>query len=221
MAIETLTESPVHFEEKHTSGGEIICMQREHQCSIAVEITGASPEEEQILADNSKQALEKLDSFFGGQFAELFSGLHIKVGDGLTEGGAQAIPKENRIVADREKMLMSAARAEKILIEMGYLLPGERTNVMGGLKDQLGSVLQYELIHEVGHLLDEQTPDGLARKRISPEHSPTKYGREVDDWHDHKDHEAFAEGFTHMVLGGEVSEPMIRAVNNAVTNRRG
>lgn len=214
---EILAKPHHHFEEHHLENGEVvICMQHNGECSVLTEIT-APPEEEKLLASNAQEALERLDQFFGGRFSEIFPGLHIKIGDGLVEGGALADAPNNRVLADRQKMQLSLKESEELLREA--FEPGERTRVMSD-EDAAkpGSVLQYELIHELGHILDEQTP-GPVGKRVDASESPTKYGRVPDKWHENKDHEAFAEGFTHMVFGAEVSEAMKDAVLAAVQGR--
>ena len=156
----------------------------------------ASPEERAILEKALERGLAKLDAFFDGKFSETFAGLHLHVGDGLTKSGAEAFPEENKIVFDRTKMMMSPEEAAKP-----------------------GSCLEYTLIHEVGHLVDEQSP-GNKRHRVQATESPTKYGRVPDEYHDEKDHEAFAEGFTYMVYGKPVSRIMETAVRETVAARR-
>ncbi len=214
---EILIRPHPHFEEHHLENGEAaVCMQHNGECSVLIEIAG-SPEEEKLLAGNAEKALDRLDQFFDGRFAELFPGLHIKIGDGLVEGGALADAANNRVLADRQKMLINLKESEELLKE--FFEPGERTRVMSAEETaEPGSVLQYELIHEIGHLLDEQPP-GPAGKRVDASESPTKYGRVPDKWHANKDHEAFAEGFTHMVFGADVSPRMQEAVQSAVEAR--
>lgn len=214
MSAEIMTKPHPHFETHHGKNGEIlVCMQSQGECSVLVEIKDATKAEAEILKTQSANALEKLDDFFGGRFAECFSGLHIKIGDDLVEGGALALAQDNTILADRQKMLISLQESEHLLSE--YFDPGDRTRTMDDeLAKQPGSVLIYELIHETGHILDE-TAQGRSAKGLTP-HSPTKYGRELDDWHNDKDHEAFAEGFTHKVLGQPVSLTMEQAVAEAV-----
>lgn len=217
MSVETIYQSPDHFEEYHTIDSEIICMQHNDQCCIQVEIIDTNPEEQAVLASAAESALKKLDSFFDKRFAELFSGLRIRIGDGLVRGGAEALPKENLILADRRKMLMSVADAEVKLSE--YADPGDWSSVMGEQEAAAaGSSLEYNIIHETGHLLDEQT-SGPVRHRVNPSESPTKYGRVADDWHEEKAHEAFAEGFTYMVYGSQVSETMEKAVRDTLKAR--
>lgn len=217
MSEAIIPKSHPHFETHHQGKGkEIICMQNGGKCSILVEVDG-NEEEQALFTATTGKALSLLDNFFGGKFAGTFRGLHIKIGDGLVNGGAEAKSAENRIVADKQKMQTSLKDEEQLLAK--YFDPGDRTRVMSEKEAaQPASAWVYELIHEVGHLLDEQTA-GPARKRVAASESPTKYGREPDDWHATKEHEAFAEGFTHMVFGAPVSPAMRKAVEKTLVIR--
>ena len=81
-----------HFETHHSDNGEVVmCLQSDGQCSVLVEID-ANEEEQEMFIANTQKSLDLLDKFFDGKFADIFTGLHIKIGDGLVEGGAQALP---------------------------------------------------------------------------------------------------------------------------------
>lgn len=207
-------EHPEHFDVHHENGEALICMSSGGECSTLVEIAaGYSPEEEQQLIASTTSALEAVDRFTGGRAADIFTGLHIKLGEDETESGG-ALPEESLIVLNGRKMLMSVA---------------EMRTVSGGYSDEEltdfpdvnrpGGALEYVLVHEVGHILDGVDVDGKHPFRVSPSESPTNYGRVPDEYHDEKYHEAFAEGFAHAVYGMPISETMEAVVRETIDAR--
>lgn len=210
-------EHPEHFSEVHHENGEaLMCMSSGGECRVLVEVMpGYSPEEEQQLIASTTGALQAIDQFTGGKAADIFTGLHIKIGEDVAEGGAKAVAEENAVLLNGRKMLLSVA-------EMRQLSGAYRDEELAGFPDEQrpGGALEYTLVHEIGHVLDGQTKTGEAYHRVAASESPTKYGRETDEWHaDNKDHEAFAEGFAHAVYGMPVSETMEATVRETIGAR--
>lgn len=208
---------PEHFELHHGDHGEaLVCMTHDGECALLVEVRDEYSQEEQVrLSEATEQALESLDVFLGGKASELFAGLRIKIGEGLIEGGGKAYAEDNELVLSGHKMMLSIA-------EMRRISGAYDVDELGGGRidpDQPYGTLGYTLVHEMGHILDGQTESGQAYSRINSSESPTKYGRESDEWHEHKDHEAFAEGFAHTVYGMPVSETMKLAVQDTIEAR--
>lgn len=217
MNVETLSENKQHFEVHHENDEIIVCMQHNGQCAALVESNGL-PEEQRTVERASKRAFARLDTMFGGRFAEVAKGLHIQIGDSLTESGGETVHGENKILFDRQKMLLSLADAEQFLPEV--LDPGDWTSVMSPEEAaQPGSCLEYNITHEVGHILGQNEDDESSYHRVSSSESPTKYGRQPDKFSDKKDHEAFAEGFTYVAYDQPVSEAMQAAVDKLVQER--
>ena len=216
MNLETLSESPRHFETHHENSETLLCMQHGDACSIMVETSG-TPEEQRIIERAAHRALSRLDTLFDGKFAEAFSGLLIKIGDDLTESGGEAFPDKNEIVLDRRKMLLSLLEAEALMPDV--LDQSDWSGVMS--EDEAGkpgSCIEYNIINEVGHILDEQAEDRAAH-HVNASESPTKYGRQSDQFHEDKDHEAFAEGFTYKAYNQPITEVMNLAVSRAIEAR--
>ena len=210
-------EHPEHFSEVHHEDGEaLMCMSSGGECRILVEvIPGYSPEEEQQLIASTTSALQAIDQFTDGKAADIFTGLHIKIGEDVAEGGAKAVAEENVVLLNGRKMLLSIA-------EMRQASGAYRDEELVGFPDEQrpGGALEYTLVHEIGHILDGQTKTGEAYHRVAANESPTKYGRETDEWHsDNKDHEAFAEGFAHAVYGMPISETMEASVRETLDTR--
>lgn len=193
-----------------------MCMSSGGECRVLVEVmAGYSPEEEQQLISSTTSVLEAIDRFTGGRAADIFTGLHIKIGEDVAEGGAKAIAEENQVLLNGRKMLLSVAEMKQV---SGVYSDDE----LAGFPDehQPGGALEYTLVHEIGHILDGQTKTGEAYHRVTADESPTKYGREADQWHsDNKDHEAFAEGFAHAVYGMPISETMETTVRETIDAR--
>jgi len=101
-------ENPNHFSEVHHENGEaLMCMSSGGECRVLVEVmAGYSPEEEQQLIASITSALEAIDQFTGGRAADIFTGLHIKIGEDVAEGGAKAVAEENgwKIVIERKNI---------------------------------------------------------------------------------------------------------------------
>lgn len=216
--IETLNrpDHPEHFDVHHENGEALMCMSSGGECRILVEVmAGYSSEEEQLLIASTTSALEAIDHFTGGKAADIFTGLHIKIGEDITDGGAKAVAEENQVLLSGRKMLLSIAEMKQV---SGSYDADELSDFPD--ENRPAGALEYTLVHEIGHILDGQTQTGNAYHRIDASESPTKYGREADKWHDsNKDHEAFAEGFAHAVYGMPVSDAMKAAVRETVDAR--
>lgn len=209
-------EYPENFDVQHKDGEAFMCMSSGDECRILVEIVADySPEEEQQLIASTASALEAIDRFTDGKATDIFTGLYIKIGENVVEGGAKAVAEENQVILNGRKMLLSVAEMKQV---SGAYSDEELVNFPD--EHQPGGALEYTLVHEIGHILDGQTKTGEAYHRVTADESPTKYGREVDKWHsDNKDHEAFAEGFAHAVYGMPITEVMQSAVRKAIDDR--
>lgn len=209
-------EYPEHFDVHHKNGETLMCMTSGSKCKVLVEImAGYSIEEEQQLIASTTNALQAINQFTNGKATDIFADLRIKIGENMTEGGAKAIAEENQVLLNGRKMLLSVAEMKQA---SGACNDKELVNFRN--KHQPGGALEYTLVHEIGHILDGQTKTGEAYHRIAASESPTKYGRETDDWHgDSKDHEAFAEGFAHAVYDMSISKAMKIAVRKTIDAR--
>jgi len=197
MTVEKSLANPKHFEEHHEGDSSFICMQDRGACSVLLEFSDEQKELLPILEQAAEMGLIKLDEFFGGDFARLFSGLHIKFSE--YPGGGEAFKDTNEIIFDSRRMAMSLVEAEAQLVEQGVLNSGDWTSTVDpSYASEPGSCLYYNLIHEVGHLLDERAEDG-SWQGIPTDQSPTKYGSL-------KRNEAGAEAFTYLVLGQTISQ---------------
>lgn len=207
---------PKNFEVKHDNGETIICHSSSENCQILTEVMpGYSPEEKKLIIDTSIATLQAVDKYCQGLSADIFSGLHVVIGEDLAGGGGEAIVEENRIVLNGRKMLISLNDMRRV---SGSYSENELVDFPD--PDSPASALQYTLVHEVGHILDWYTESGQPYHRIPAEESPTSYGRTTDQWHtDSKDHEAFAEGFAHAVYGVPISEAMAGVVKRTVEAR--
>jgi hypothetical protein len=155
---------------------------------------------------------------FEGRLAEVANGLRIQIGDGLTKSGGETDTSKNKIIFDRKKMLQSLADAEEFLHEV--LDTGDWTSVMDPEEaNRPGSCLEYNIIHEIGHILAQDKNDESSYHRVARSASPTKYGRQPDRFNDKKDHEAFAEGFTYMAYDRPVRNVMQVAVDKLIRER--
>jgi hypothetical protein len=201
-----------HLKTWHKNDQILVCMQLHSKCGVVV-LADGTPEERQTLGQAAKRALKRLNDIFDGHFSETCNGLQIQIGTNLTEGGGISMPAQNKILLDRKKMLLSLVDAEKILADV--LDPGDWTSVMSEQEAAAaGSCLEYNLVHEVGHILAQDENDTATYHRVDKSQSPTKYGRQPDRFSDKKDHEAFAEGFTYVVYSRPVSKAMQVAVQD-------
>lgn len=209
-----------HIESEHSQSETLFCLVNGGECAVTVDIS-ANPEEQATLQAALIPAIEKLDEFFGGSFAERFKGLETEIGDGLTDGGAEAFGDQNRIVMDRQKMLMTVREEDAHLAELGLAQAGDRLRaVPPELHDKPAAF--YEFIHEIGHVIEEQADidkpkeQRLQRAAGLADESPTQlYGQDPS-----RPQEAFAEAFAHMVLGQPVEPEMAAIVNQAIIDQQ-
>lgn len=182
---------------------------------IGVEIAEVYTEEEiNQLTLAIKESLSAVDDFLSGKTSTVFKGLRIRVGEGVAAGGGEALPDQNMIVLNGRAMLLS-------LSEMRQAAGYESNELRGSIipEDLVGGALRYTLVHEMGHILDESTDYGDKRHRVDASESPTKYGMLPDRWNNEKDHEAFAEGFAHMVYKMPVSDTLADVIQKTIEAR--
>lgn len=166
----------------------------------------------EVTADcqkNLARAFEYLDEAIGDVLFERCAGLHIKIGDNLTDGGGEAKAKDNLVVLDYNKMSMSLQESEDLLVREGWFNKDERARTLPEIKDEPWSTLVYDAIHEVGHIFDERSP-GDKNNRLNLSISPTKYGKE-------KANEAFPEAFTYFVLKQPLDPEALKAVMRTIS----
>jgi hypothetical protein len=201
-----------HLMNKYFSGETTESYEEEPNFGIAIELSDEYDDtESRHLADATKQALEAVDTFLDGETKNIFSGLTIKIGEGVASGGGEAIADKNTVALNGRPMLMSISEMRE---KAGY----EEEELTGGIIDENepAGALQYTLVHEMGHIIDELTESGDKMHRVSSAESPTVYGREPDQYNTEKDHEAFAEGFAHLVYGMPVSETLAKAIQETI-----
>lgn len=191
---------------------DIYDTERDTAFGVIIELSDEYNDEElQQLKDATKEALISVNEYLDGKLEDIFGGLKIRIGEDIN-GGGEAIATENLVELNGTRMLMSLA-------EMREKVPNYNDDELTGSKiddNEVCGALKYTLVHEMGHILDELTETGDKMHRVSANESPTKYGREADEHSTEKDHEAFAEGFAHMVYGMPVSEALAKAVNETI-----
>lgn len=212
LSEEFLQALHTHLMNKYFPGETAENQEEESDFGAAIELSDEYDDtESQHLRGATKQALEAVDAFLDGETENIFSGLTIKIGENVAQGGGKAISDKNMITLNGRAMLMSISEMRKAAGYHAEELSGSTIN-----EDELGGALKYTLVHEMGHILDELTKTGDKMHRVSAAESPTVYGREPDQYNSEKDHEAFAEGFAHMVYGMPVSEALAKAIQETV-----
>jgi len=212
LSREFLVALHAHLTNKYSAAETTDDHKEELDFGVAIELSDEYDDtESRQLRDATRRALEAVDDFLDGETRNIFSGLTVKIGEGVASGGGEAISGKNMITLNGRPMLMSIAQMRGVA---GY----HADELVGGSidEDERGGALRYTLVHEMGHILDELTHAGDKMHRVAAVESPTKYGREADKWNTEKDHEAFAEGFAHMVYGMPVSDVLARAINETI-----
>jgi len=132
----------------------------------------------ETLADSAQTAAEHLQRYFGGRLEEGFPGLKVYFGDGIIEGGGEALPDENAIIIDATKGAMPITDVEQFLVGIGSLEPGDWTTIV----DPSATYAEITVVHELGHLLEAKAhgAEGVAFNDLDHSDAPTKYGREAD-----------------------------------------
>lgn len=201
-----------HLMNKYFNGETVENLEEESDFGIAIELSDEYDDtERKQLTDATKQALEAVDIFLDGETKNVFSGLTIKIGEGVASGGGEAIADKNMITLNGRPMLMSVSEMREKAGYMAEELTGSTID-----ENEPGGALKYTLVHEMGHIIDELTESGDKMHRVPSSESPTVYGREPDQYNTEKDHEAFAEGFAHMVYGMPVSEALEKSIQETI-----
>lgn len=165
------------------------------------------------LASSARLATERLQKYFGGKLAESFPGLKIYFGDGIIEGGGEALAEENAIIIDAAKGKMTVAEVESFLVGIGSLDEGDWTKVT--TPDV--TYAEITIVHELGHLLEAKAhgKEGIAFAALSHDNAPTKYGREAD----HKEgpnNEDYPESLVYDIYSGEIDAVRKTILHNDV-----
>lgn len=201
-----------HLKNKYLSGETTGSQEEEPDFGITIELSDEYDDtERERLTDATSIALGAVDVLLDGETKNIFNGLTIKIGEGVASGGGEAIAAKNMITLNGQSMLMSIAEMRGVA---GY----KKGELTGGTIDENepAGTLMYTLVHEMGHILDELTESGDKMHRVSSVESPTVYGREPDQYNTEKDHEAFAEGFAHLVYGMPTSQILEKAVRETI-----
>ncbi len=205
-----------HIESHHEGNEALFCLVHDGECGVTVEVH-ANPEEQKFLEQGLHEAISHLDVYFDGKFAELCKGLEIEVGDGLTDGGGEAFGEENKIVLDRQKMLMSVSDEDKLLAELGFADEGDRLRALPPELHGMSAAV-YELVHEVGHIVEERADlhlpaeERLKRASNMAYLSPTNLYKQDPN----RPQEAFAEAFAYKVFGKKINEELGAIVDRTI-----
>ena len=156
---------------------------------LQLKISGVN-ESSRNLALN--EALDLLTKKLPPAVKQLVLNTKVVIGEGLIESGGFTNAENKQITLDAGKNALSLQEAENLLIEAGYLRPGDWTKALPLSKDQKWSCLTYQFVHEFGHLIDGLS-DGEAYNRLSVQASPTKYGITSAS-------ESFAEAFAYWIF---------------------
>ncbi len=159
-------------------------------------ISGAKGKECQKAID---KATERLTQALSPKVLDLLKGTEVIIGKNIINSGAQTFAEEKRIILDSDKNALTLQEAEDYLVSVDVLRRGDWVKTLPLEKDTKWSCLTYQLVHEVGHVIDGLTKQGNPYHRLAVEYSPTKYG-EVSET------EAFAEALTYTVFGITIDE---------------
>jgi hypothetical protein len=160
---------------------------------LQFEVEGDIPKD---CKDYISIATDMLEQKLHPEILERFGQVKIRMTPNIVEGGGQALIKQNLVLLNYDKMKMTLQESEDHLSGIGIVDEGDRTKVMPKHKDAPWSTLIYELIHELGHFVD----DGSANTFDSP----TKYGSKASN-------ETFAETFTYWVAGATLEDNTMKS----------
>jgi hypothetical protein len=105
---------------------------------------------------------------------------------------------------DHFKNELSLQEAEDILVEAKILRRNDWVGVLEECKLSKWSCLRYQLVHEIGHIVDGLSDKKLAYSRLDTKYSPTMYGSVNKS-------EAFAEAFTYAVYNAKLNKHAFKA----------
>ncbi|MHB1864878.1 MAG: hypothetical protein ACYCPS_01780 [Candidatus Saccharimonadales bacterium] len=137
-------------------------------------------------------ALDILEVKLSSSAKSIINGTIVQIANGLIQSGASTDAEHKKIILDADKNSLSLQEAEDLLVSEGILNPDDWTRALVFVKNEPWSCITYQLIHEFGHIIDGLSK-GNKYKRLKPEFSPTKYGKENET-------EAFSEAFSYWLF---------------------
>lgn len=173
---------------------------------LDLHISGSKDEECQKAID---EAVERLTKVLSPKVLELLHGTEVIIGEGVINSGAQTFAEEKKIILDSEKNSLTLQEAEDFLVSVDVLDRGDWVKALPQEKDNKWSCLTYQLVHEVGHVIDGLTKQGNPYHRLATAHSPTKHGKASET-------EAFAEAFTYVVFGIAIDEQAQSVIDSTI-----
>jgi hypothetical protein len=162
----------------------------------SIEVVGLGNKEQmEALIPAAQAALDRLQGQFNGKLEAAFPGLKIYFADGAIDTGGEALADENVIIMDASKAAMSVGDVEALLVEMGFLNPGDWTS-------KVSPDISYgeiTIVHEMGHMLEARAygAEGVGFASLSSETAVTKYGSKAPN-------EDYAEAFFYDTYGLDV-----------------
>ncbi|MBA3679026.1 hypothetical protein H0W80_02455 [Candidatus Saccharibacteria bacterium] len=170
----------------------VIATRGEGEGGVEVRLCGEGNHE--ALSQASENALVQLEQTLGKPLEEVLPGLRIYFADGVIDGGGLALGKENAIILDTSKNILTLDQAEAQLVPLDILEPGDWADLK---TDQSTLTAQTTFVHEVGHILDEKVnghEQSAQFRALNLSEAPTKYGSA-------QPHEDYAESFMYLVNG--------------------
>ncbi|MBI2798014.1 hypothetical protein HYX70_01780 [Candidatus Saccharibacteria bacterium] len=163
------------------------------------------------LLEAVQNATSRLEAVFGTSLDKAMPGLKVYVADGVIEGGGLALGKQNAVIVDRQKGLLSVQDAETTTVELGFLNPGDWTRLSGESGASL--VAETNLVHEVGHILDERVHGHSSTPTFEGE-APTRYG-------DSAPQEDYAESFLYYAYGKKLAGNRSKVIADDINKNYG
>jgi hypothetical protein len=139
-----------------------------------IDIVARATEHSQDYVVHLENGYKRIQAKIGPAASKLFNGVRVFIAPEAPNGG-QALPRQNTIILDANKMGMSVGEMEDLLAAKGEYRAGDQSRLVG--REANASELGF--VHELGHILEHRAHSDMdiAFSQLDPLTSPTMYGQ--------------------------------------------
>jgi hypothetical protein len=171
-----------------------------------IDISAYGTEHYQDHVVNLENGYKRIHAKIGPAASKLFNGVRVFIAPEAPNGG-QALPRQNAIILDANKMGMSVGEMEDLLAAKGEYRAGDQSRLVG--REVNASELGF--VHELGHILEYRAHSDMdiAFSQLDPQTSPTMYGQSSP-------REDYAESWLYYIYNGRLDKQRLEILKDDI-----